>query len=90
MNQILAQFQSTILQIMKTPDQIAPTSKKLYSMIEFDYESQIQPSVRSNIELEGEDINLELEKQGRWMNRKLWLIDETNKKLKEIREENVD
>jgi hypothetical protein len=59
-------------------------------MIEFDYESQIQPSVRSNIELEGEDINLELEKQGRWMNRKLWLIDETNKKLKEIREENVD
>jgi len=24
------------------------------------------------------------------MNRKLWLIDETNKKLKEIREENVD
>jgi hypothetical protein len=46
--------------------------------------------VRSNIELEGEDINLELEKQGRWMNRKLWLIDETNKKLKEIREENVD
>jgi hypothetical protein len=40
--------------------------------------------------LEGEDINLELDKQGRWMNRKLWLIDETNKKLKEIREENVD
>ena len=39
MNQILAQFQSTILQIMKTPDQIAPTSKKLYSMIEFDYEA---------------------------------------------------
>lgn len=46
--------------------------------------------MRSNVELEGEDINLELEKQGRWMNRKLWLIDETNKKLKEIREENVD
>jgi len=47
---------------MKTPDQIAPTSKKLYSMIEFDFQAQIQPSVRSNIELEGEDINSELEK----------------------------
>ena len=46
--------------------------------------------MRSNYSLDGDEINQELEKQGRWMNRKLWLIDETNKKLKEIREENVD
>ena len=39
MKSVLAQFQSTILQIMKTPDQIAPTAKKLYNMIELDYEN---------------------------------------------------
>jgi hypothetical protein len=39
MKSVLAQFQSTILQIMKTPDQIAPTAKKLYDMIELDYEN---------------------------------------------------
>ena len=75
---------------MKTPDQIVPIAKKLYDMIEFNYQAVEEPSVRSNIEIEGEDINAELLKQGKWMNRKLWLIDETNKKLKEIREENVD
>ena len=69
---------------MKTPDQIVPIAKKLYDMIEFNYQAVEEPSVRSNIEIEGEDINAELLKQGKWMNRK------TNKKLKEIREENVD
>lgn len=35
MKAVLSQFQSTILQIMKNPDQIAPTAKKLYELIDF-------------------------------------------------------
>ena len=79
---------------------MAQTSKKLNGFLDVDTELETsrstQVSSRENIQenfsqsLEGEDINEELQKQGRWMNRKLWLIDETNKKLKEIREENVD
>ena len=42
------------------------------------------------IKEKGNDINDELLKQGKWMNKKLWLIEETCKKLKEIREENID
>lgn len=57
MKAILSQFQSTILQIMKTPDQIAPTSKKLYEMIEYNPDKSQQPSMRSNYSLDGEDIN---------------------------------
>jgi cilia- and flagella-associated protein 57 len=100
MKATFAQFQSNMLQIMKNPGQMAPTAKKLNAFLDVDVEKEssrstsVSNSAREtsnyNYSMEGDDINEELHKQGRWMNRKLWLIDETNKKLKEIREENVD
>eukprot|EP00825_Cyclidium_porcatum_P024627 TRINITY_DN2700_c0_g1_i1.p1 TRINITY_DN2700_c0_g1~~TRINITY_DN2700_c0_g1_i1.p1 ORF type:complete len:271 (-),score=65.92 TRINITY_DN2700_c0_g1_i1:114-926(-) len=100
----LTHFQNQLLSIIKSNDSVTSIGQKLYSMFDslnendqFTQLSQKQSlnhqDIQEIIKLKQDkpnEVNDEILRQGKWMTKKLYLIKETSKKLKQIREDNIN